>query len=162
MRFYVTAAMVLILDQASKLWVRMHMELRESFPVWGDFLSMTYYRNSGAAGSTFQGYGRYFIIPAILFVLYVWLARRKGELRGTADEYGSALLVGGAVGNAVDRALFGWVTDFIDYGRGILNVADHAINAGVLLMIFSALMEYIRSRRGREKERERALPENAS
>ncbi|MEK8129558.1 signal peptidase II [Paenibacillus filicis] len=161
MRFYIAAALALLLDQLTKVWVRGHMTLGESYPVLNGLYHFTYYRNSGAAGSTFQGYGRYFIIPAVLFVAYVLYARWKGEMRGAAAELGSGLLVGGAVGNALDRAIFGWVTDFIDNGRGILNVADYAINAGVLLLIGSTVYAYIQSRRAKRNSQPEPEPETA-
>ncbi len=99
---------------------------------------------------TFQGYGRYFIIPAVLFVLYMAYARKQGQLKNGMAEAGAALLVGGAIGNAIDRAVFGWVTDFVDNGRGILNLADIAIQVGVLLLLADAVRDFIVSRRGRK------------
>ncbi|MGG2198517.1 MULTISPECIES: signal peptidase II [Paenibacillus] len=150
MRYYGIVIAAIGIDQATKLWVRFHMHLGETLVIWQDVLHFTYYRNSGAAGSTFQGYGRYFIIPAVLFVLYMAYARKQGQLKNGMAEAGAALLVGGAIGNAIDRAVFGWVTDFVDNGRGILNLADIAIQVGVLLLLADAVRDFIVSRRGRK------------
>lgn len=81
MRYYGIVIAAIGIDQATKLWVRFHMHLGETLVIWQDVLHFTYYRNSGAAGSTFQGYGRYFIIPAVLFVLYMAYAASRGSSR---------------------------------------------------------------------------------
>ncbi|MDF2962471.1 MAG: hypothetical protein K0S39_4206 [Paenibacillus sp.] len=147
--FYFIMILVTVIDQAFKVWVRMNMDVGESIVIWNGILSFTHYQNSGAAGSSFQGYGRYFVIPAVLVVGYILYSRRKGNLKGRLVEAGTAFFAGGAVGNAIDRILFGRVTDFIDFhgGRGILNIADHAINIGVILMLLDAVIGIVASRR---------------
>ncbi|NOU96788.1 signal peptidase II [Paenibacillus sp. LMG 31456] len=147
--FYLIVVLVTIIDQGFKLWVRMNMDVGESIVIWNHILSFTHYQNSGAAGSTFQGYGRYFVIPAVVFIGYILYSRRKGNLKGGLVEVGTAFFVGGALGNAIDRILFGKVTDFIDFhmGHGILNIADQAINIGVVSLLLDALISAVRSRR---------------
>jgi signal peptidase II len=149
--FYLIAALVTLIDQGSKVWIRLHMDVGQSIVIWHDLLSFTRYENSGAAGSSFQGYGRYFVIPAVLFIGYILYSRRKGNLKGGAVEAGTAFFAGGAVGNAIDRLLFGSVTDFIapHYSHGILNIADYAINVGVILLLFDAVKSTLASRRRR-------------
>jgi len=147
--FYWIAVLVTVIDQAFKLWVRMNMEVGQSMVIWNGILSFTHYENSGAAGSTFQGYGRYFVIPAVLFIGYILYSRRKGNLKGGLLEAGTAFFAGGALGNAIDRILFGKVTDFIDFhfGHGILNIADQAINIGVILLLLDVLRSAVADRR---------------
>ncbi|MFD0676329.1 MULTISPECIES: signal peptidase II [unclassified Paenibacillus] len=147
--FYFIVVLVTIIDQGFKLWVRMNMDVGESIVIWNHILNFTHYQNSGAAGSTFQGYGRYFVIPAVIFIGYILYSRRKGNLKGGLVEVGTAFFVGGALGNAIDRLLFGKVTDFIDFhmGHGILNIADNAINIGVVALLLDALISVVRSRR---------------
>jgi len=140
--FYLIALLIVIVDQAFKLWVRINLDLGESLKIWDGF-HFTYYQNSGAMGSTFQGYGRYFIIPAVLMVWYLISLRRKGVIEGGLGTTGAALFAGGAVGNAIDRLLFGWVTDFLDFGRGVSNIADHALMIGLALLLLSLLMSLI-------------------
>jgi signal peptidase II len=139
MYFYVTALFVFIVDQISKILIRLNLPEGDSVVIWEGILHFTHYENSGAAGSSFQGYGRWFIIPAILVIIFVIRARKKGELRGFVLETGSAFFVGGAAGNMIDRILFNQVTDFLDfqYGRGILNMADVALNIGVLFFVLN-------------------------
>jgi signal peptidase II len=142
MRFYLILIFVIALDQVSKLLIRMHLQVGDSIPFWKDVLNFTYYQNSGAAGSSFQGYARILVIPAVLLVAWVFYYRSKGKLRGVIVEIGVACLMGGAIGNAIERILFNKVTDFIDFqhGHGILNMADLAINLGVIFIIIDALI----------------------
>lgn len=148
MIFYGIALFVILADQISKVLVRHHMEVGESIPFLSHVLKFTFYENSGAAFSSFQGYGRIFIIVAAGFVAAVLYYRRKGEIRGHLMNAAAGFLVGGAVGNAIDRALFGKVTDFLVFGRsdGILNLADVAINAGVVLAVFYLLRGQLKQR----------------
>ncbi|ASA20492.1 signal peptidase II [Paenibacillus donghaensis] len=141
--FYLLSILVVLADQAAKWGVRSNMELGETIPVWSGHLQFTYYENSGAAFSSFQGYGQYFAIVAVAFVAAVFYYRRKGELRGPLLEAASGFLVGGAVGNAIDRVIYHQVTDFLVFGSrgGILNLADLAINAGGLLVVVYLLKE---------------------
>lgn len=134
--FYIAVLFIVLLDQVTKLWVRLHMAVGESIPVWDGF-QLTHIENSGAMGSSFEGYGRYFIIPALLVVIWMFYLRHQKKLDGFMLKLGAAFFAGGALGNAIDRILFGKVTDFIDMGRGISNLADHALNVGVLLFLLS-------------------------
>ncbi|WP_040949479.1 signal peptidase II [Gorillibacterium massiliense] len=137
--FYVLFLLVVLLDQAVKLWVRLHMIVGQSIPVREGF-QLTYYQNTGAMGSSFEGYGRYFIVPAIFAVFIAVYLLRKGRLNGVMLKCGAALFTGGAAGNAIDRLLFGRVTDFLDFGRGISNLADHAISVGLLFILLHELI----------------------
>ncbi|OBZ18643.1 signal peptidase II [Bacillus sp. FJAT-27264] len=137
MIFYLISALVILVDQVSKWLVRTHMEVGETIPFWAHLLKFTFYENSGAAFSSFQGFGRYFVIVAVGFVVAIFYYRRKGEISGHLLNAAAGFLVGGAIGNAIDRVLFNKVTDFLVFGHsnGILNIADVAINAGVVLVL---------------------------
>ncbi|QAY68487.1 signal peptidase II [Paenibacillus protaetiae] len=137
--FYILLLFVIALDQAAKLWIRFHMELGESIPVWRGF-QLTYIHNSGAMGSSFEGYGKFFVIPAVLIIIGTIYYLHKGRLNGAVTKAGAALFAGGAAGNAIDRLMFGEVTDFLDVGRGISNFADHAISLGLLFIIIQELI----------------------
>ncbi|MEF2965723.1 signal peptidase II [Paenibacillus sp. M1] len=139
MLFYLLLFIIVFLDQITKLWVRFNLALGQSLPVWDGF-QLTHYQNTGAMGSSFQGYGRYFIIPAVLVVISILYLLKKGMLDGFILKAGAACFAGGAIGNAIDRLLFGRVTDFLDFGRGISNFADHAISLGFLLILISELI----------------------
>lgn len=141
MPFYLTALLAIAIDLVSKYMIRLHLRVGETIPVWNGLLEFTHYQNSGAARSMFQGYGRLFAVFAALFVAFVLYYRKKGNLRGPILEIGTGFLVGGAVGNGVERIVFGKVTDFLVFGSGdgILNIADLFINIGTLLTIVGLL-----------------------
>jgi len=141
MLFTILAILVTAVDQGSKIWIRAHMKVGASVPVWESFLHFTHYENSGMANSLFQGYARLFAVLAVLFIISVLYYRKKGELKGTLMDISMGFLVGGAAGNAIDRMIFGKVTDFLEFtwGHGILNLADVAINIGVLLFLIGTV-----------------------
>ncbi|WP_257786637.1 signal peptidase II [Paenibacillus crassostreae] len=125
--------LVVISDQLSKYLIRTYIAIDEDFTLWG--LQLTHIENSGMAGGLFQGYGVIFGVVAVLFVIGVFYIRRTGEMKGALIDSSFGFLVGGAIGNGIDRLLFGQVTDFIIRTKGVLNIADHAIEMGVLLLI---------------------------
>ena len=159
MLFYWTMLIVTAIDQGSKAMIRSRMEVGETITVWDPFLHFTYYENTGAAFSSFEGYGQWFVVIAVLLAGGVIYYRRKGMLRGVLMELGTGFLVGGALGNAIDRVVFGKVTDFIEVrsGHGIMNLADMAINVGVVLM----LIESFRAGRSRRPSSRPSQPPKA-
>ncbi|SEG27717.1 signal peptidase II [Paenibacillus sp. UNC499MF] len=147
MLFYFTAALVAAVDQFAKALIRATMAVGESVPFWGD-MALTHYENSGMAGSRFQGYARVFAVLAVVFIAIVLYYRRKGEVQGPLMNMSMGFLTGGAAGNAIDRFWFGKVTDFLEFrpGGGILNLADIAINIGVVLFLIAGVLDYYRKR----------------
>jgi signal peptidase II len=135
--------LALVLDQWSKQIVDGAMQLYQSIPVI-PFFNLTYVRNTGAAFSFLSqagGWQRWFFAGLALtvsVVITVWLARLKKD--ETLLAVALALILGGAVGNLVDRLLYGYVIDFLDvYYRDwhwpAFNIADSAITLGVILML---------------------------
>jgi signal peptidase II len=133
MLFYFLAILVFVLDQVSKYLIRFYVPINETFTLWG--IEMTHIENSGMAGGLFPGYAKVFGVVAVLFVILVWYLRRNEDMKGTLIDCSFGFLVGGAIGNGIDRLLFGQVTDFIIRSGGVLNVADHAIEIGLFLLI---------------------------
>ncbi|GGD96680.1 signal peptidase II [Paenibacillus nasutitermitis] len=144
MLFYMTAIIVILVDQVSKMIVRIHLAIDEDYSLWG--IQLTHIENSGMAGGLFQGYARFFGIVAVLFVAGVIYYRRKEGLN-TLGEISCAFLVGGAAGNGIDRLLFGQVTDFVvsRSGNGVLNMADYAIGIGVTLLVGGYVVQSLKS-----------------
>lgn len=135
-----TAAVVLALDLVTKLVAANGLEAGHSIPVIGDFLRLTLVHNSGAAFGLFPGSRGPFVafsIAAIGLILLLYL-RLPGRSRLELAAMGA--LLGGALGNLVDRLRAGVVVDFIDIGLGTLrwpvfNVADIAVTGGVVLLL---------------------------
>jgi signal peptidase II len=141
------ALLVLLLDQVTKVWAEAALGYGQPV-VLLPFLNLTLVYNLGAAFSFLAdagGWQRSFFIvlsSAVSLVLVVWIWRLPpgARLLGSA----LALVLGGAVGNLVDRLAYGHVIDFIDLHAGgwhwpAFNVADSAITCGVLLLLFDGL-----------------------
>lgn len=142
MIFYLVAAFVIAADQLSKWWVRANLEMGQESTIWGGLLHVVRIENNGATGNSFAGYGRWFVPVAIIILVVVIYYRSRGKLRGALMEVGTGLFVGGAIGNAVDRAVFNTVTDFIKASKGqeaIMNIADISLNIGLVLILLSML-----------------------
>ena len=136
MYVFAIALLVTLLDQGSKVWIRQCMELHESIPVLPGFFHITYILNKGAAFGILENQRWVFLaIALLLFVLY-GLFRKKLSQNGWVYT-GAGLLLGGALGNALDRFLRGAVTDFFDFRIWpVFNVADIGIVAGVALLLW--------------------------
>jgi signal peptidase II len=131
-----TAAVVVVLDQLSKVAVRTALPLHGRFWLLPPVLSLTHVQNMGAAFSLLQGQ-RWFFIGTALVVLgavaWVWWRYRPTD---TWVVLALGLAVGGAVGNLIDRATAGTVTDFIDFQVfPVFNIADSSIVVGVAILV---------------------------
>ncbi len=135
--------LAVILDQASKLVIDSSMQLYESIPVM-PFFNLTYVHNTGAAFSFLSdagGWQRWAfagLALGISIVIAVWLT--KLQKHETLLAVALSLILGGAVGNLIDRLAYGYVIDFLDvyYGNWhwpAFNIADSAITLGVALML---------------------------
>jgi signal peptidase II len=149
MKWLWISLLVLVLDQASKLLADAMLALHQPVLLIPS-LAITKVYNAGAAFSFLGdagGWQRWFFIGLavlISIVLLVWLRRLKAGERMTA--LALALILGGAIGNLVDRVLYGYVIDFIDvyydsWHWPTFNVADSAITAGAALLLLEALSD---------------------
>ncbi len=140
---------IIVLDQATKLFVKAHMALYQSIALVPNYLDITYTLNPGAAFSMLAQappwVRRAFLLSmscAAIIVLIVLIARSE---RVTINSVAFALILAGATGNLIDRALRGGrVIDFVrvhyyDLNYPVFNVADSAITIGVALIILAAL-----------------------
>lgn len=142
------SVLVIALDQGTKWLIVQRVELWESIAV-NRFLDITHLHNTGAAFSFLadaSGWQRWFFIAlaiAVSIVIMIWL--RRLPPRGQSPlAAGLALILGGALGNVIDRAHLGYVIDFIHVHWGdayfpAFNVADSAISVGAGLLILDAL-----------------------
>jgi signal peptidase II len=135
--------LALFLDQVSKLAIAGSMTLYQSIQIM-PFFKLTYVHNTGAAFSFLSeagGWQRWFfagLALAISVVIAVWLTRLKKH--ETLLAVALALVLGGAVGNLIDRLAYGYVIDFLDvyydsWHWPAFNIADSAITLGVMLML---------------------------
>ena len=131
-------------DQVSKWLVRSYFALHESRPVIRGFFSLTYVQNRGAAWGILAGW-RLALVALAAAMLFV-LARYREKIFGTrpVGSVAFVLLVGGIIGNLIDRAVLGYVVDFLDFYVGqshfpAFNVADSCICGGVGLYMLASL-----------------------
>lgn len=124
---------ILVLDQATKFFISANLSYGQSIPVFFNLLSLTYVHNFGAAFGLFEGH-RLLFVAAVLSTLAILFAWRKDlERFGPKAWYSCGLLMGGALGNLVDRLRVGYVVDFIDVGWWpIFNMADIGIVLGAI------------------------------
>lgn len=137
--------LVVVLDQVSKQLIESSLMVYETVPVL-PFFNLTLAYNEGAAFSFLSdqgGWQRWFfalVAAVVVLILTVWLTRLRGErLLAVA----LSLVIGGALGNLLDRLLFGYVIDFLDFFYRsshwpAFNVADIAISLGVGLLFVDA------------------------
>ncbi|MFA1822904.1 signal peptidase II [Virgibacillus oceani] len=147
--FYSVVILVIFIDQVFKHWIRTQLDVGETMVIWEGVLNFTHIQNSGAALGLFEGYGRLFVPVAIIIAVVSIYMLKKGYINGRLLQTGVALYVGGAIGNAIDRILFGQVTDFIHFSfrDGIPNLADYALVFGVGLIIVDVVIVWVRKRR---------------
>ncbi|MDD5033974.1 MAG: signal peptidase II [Methylococcaceae bacterium] len=142
------SALVIVLDQASKLLVDASLQLYETIELL-PFFQLTYLRNPGASFSLLAhagGWQRWLFVgiasTASIAMIY-WLKRLPKDRRWEAAAW--AMVLGGALGNLIDRLVYGYVIDFLDFFYQNwhfppFNVADSAINVGVGMLIIDAFL----------------------
>ena len=136
---------IILLDQASKEWVRHAFALHESVPVVPGFFHLTYIRNTGAAWGMFSGQNLALAVLAFAMLVALVLFRRQFLPPGRVHRVALGLLCGGIVGNLFDRLRLDYVVDFLDvYWRvhhfPAFNVADSAICIAVGIYVLGTLL----------------------
>jgi signal peptidase II len=137
--FAAVAAVALAVDQATKAIVRATLDLGEAVPAVGPF-SIHHVRNSGILGGHLQGTAVPIAFASALGLaaLVVYVLRRRNP--GPLSVIGFGLLLGGGLGNLVDRLRLGYVTDFVDRGAGgAFNLADLAVTLGLVALLVGHL-----------------------
>jgi signal peptidase II len=143
--FIAIAFLIIFFDQISKYWIRSNLVLGQSMPETG-FFRFTYAQNTGAAFSLFYGQADILavvsILGAILILLYVFVLSRRWDFLDTRlNKIALGLMLGGTIGNLIDRIIIGHVTDFIDVGPWpVFNVADSSLVVGVIIFAFGLLI----------------------
>lgn len=140
MQLILIAIAVLLLDQASKIYIIRNMNLGDSLPVINNIFHITYVNNPGAAFSILQHQTGLLIGIAVLLLISVIYYYPRLPQGHPLLHTGIGLQVGGAVGNLLDRVRTGYVTDFIDFRIWpVFNIADMAIVGGVTLLLLEIL-----------------------
>lgn len=142
--FWVAAPISLILDHLSKFWVVQTFDLKvppETLPLWPGVFHFTYVTNTGAAFSLFSNGGvnwlRWLSLAvSIGLMVLAWFGPRLNRW----EQVGYGLILGGALGNGIDRFISGAVVDFLDFRLirfPVFNLADVFINAGIICLLIA-------------------------
>ena len=148
---FLTAFAVIILDQISKVWVEQNLYIYQSISIIPNFFSLTYIQNTGGAWGILSGFNsalikNFFIIFTLLTIGLVGIFYFKLKPHQKTPAIALALIIGGAVGNLIDRIRLGAVIDFLDlYYRSFhwpaFNVADSAITIGTIILGIAILFK---------------------
>ena len=145
------AAIACVLDQASKLYLLFVYDLAANPTKLGPFFDFVLTRNTGISYGLFAtegAFGQWVLLgfkAVAVVLLWAWLARAEGRLTALA----LGLIIGGAVGNAIDRLAYGWVVDFVFFHVSgpnwrfnwyVFNLADVAIVAGVMGLLYESVV----------------------
>ena len=154
--FATIAITVVVLDQLSKAWLVASVAPGETIRLIGDYLRLVFSHNSGALFGMFRDQAVLFGIVS-LGVVGLILAYHGRSGRNLYLSITLGLLLGGAIGNLIDRFRLGYVVDWIDMGIGDLrfwtfNVADAAVTTSILLLIGLALFPSLAARLGAEPD----------
>ncbi len=153
-KWYLLLALgVLIADQITKWWAQMSLPMAQAIKV-SDFLNWFLIYNPGAAFSFLSqadGWQRWFftVIGIIAAVVIIWLLQKNTQDRPFC--LALSLILGGAIGNVLDRLLYGAVVDFIDvhydgWHWPAFNIADSAISIGATLIVINEIRRAIKDR----------------
>lgn len=135
---------VVFLDQITKWLTVINLDLYESFPLIQDVFHFTYRQNEGAAFGILKDHRWVFMVISVIaigFLSYMlWQNRNGNKLLCIAI----AMIIGGGIGNMIDRCLLGYVIDFLDFtliNFAVFNVADSFVCIGVGLFILELILE---------------------
>ena len=146
--YVLVSAAVVALDQLSKAWIRAHIPLdpspAEQIPLIPGLVHLSHIRNAGVAFGMLQG-GRwaFLVLLAVFCALVIWAIRTE-KLTAPWEKWLGVLAMAGALGNGVDRALYGYVVDMLEVefiSFPVFNLADCVINVSCVLYILLTLLK---------------------
>jgi len=146
--YYGIAIIVILLDQLTKWLVVKNMELGEKISIWDPYIGLLSHRNRGAAWGMLEGQMWLFYVVTLLVVVGIIYFFQKEGKTNRLFAISLMFLLGGAIGNFIDRIWRKEVVDFVDvlipvinYDFPIFNVADAALTIGVVLIIIHVIAE---------------------
>ena len=134
------AIFIFLLDQLSKFFISRNVGINESVPVIKNILHITFVRNTGAAFGILKSGTLLFTVISVLAAIAIIAYLVRNANASFLKNIALSVILGGVLGNLVDRLRFGYVIDFLDFRIWpVFNVADSAITIGVFLLIFILL-----------------------
>ena len=128
------------IDIVSKLLISKIFKVNESIVIIKDFFNITYVRNTGAAWSILSGFRIGLVIVSLVIIGFIVYYVYKNKISSMMEKIGYSMILGGALGNLLDRIFYGYVIDFLDfkifgYNYPVFNLADTFIVIGVFMLI---------------------------
>ncbi|WP_066381371.1 MULTISPECIES: signal peptidase II [unclassified Anabaena] len=142
--FWIAAFIAFFLDQLTKYWVVQTFSLGETLPLLPGIFHFTYVTNTGAAFSLFSGkveWLRWLSLGVSLVLIAVAIV---GPMLSLWDQLGYGLILGGAMGNGIDRFVLGYVVDFLDFrliNFAVFNMADSFISIGIVCLLIASFQK---------------------
>jgi signal peptidase II len=150
--FLVTAILVLVADQITKNLVIERVPENSSIEIIKGFLYITHVKNSGAAFGMFQGYTNILAIISIVAIVLIIILKVILKLDFAFYNVSLGFILGGAIGNLIDRYFMGEVTDFINLiFIPVFNIADSSLIIGFCLIIILIIREYFKKEKTRRE-----------
>lgn len=145
-KIFLYSLLWLFVDQTLKRVITVTVGLGKSLTVIPSFFSLTYVRNTGAAWSILEGNRLFLILVSIVAIVLVYYFMIKDKKIEKVEQIGYGILLGGILGNLLDRIIFGYVVDFLHFTFGsynfpIFNIADIGIVLGTFIIIGIMLKE---------------------
>jgi len=145
---FLTIAGVIVLDRIFKIFLSDALSFGESIPIVRNIFHFTLVHNTGIAFGLFKNQGVVFIIiPIIAIILIAFNIYYSHSNQGVSRMYivGFSLILAGAIGNLIDRVLYGYVIDFIDFRIWpVFNIADSAITIGTILILIKCIPSFVK------------------
>ncbi|WP_188454467.1 signal peptidase II [Virgibacillus oceani] len=144
--YYIIAAIIIGIDQFTKWIVVKNMELYEQIAIINDFFYLTSHRNTGAAWGILKGHMMFFYIITVIVIIGIIFYMQKYARESILLAISLSLILGGAIGNFIDRIFRQEVVDFLDfiifnYDFPIFNVADSSLCVGVFLVLIATFID---------------------
>ncbi|MEL4894160.1 signal peptidase II [Crocosphaera sp. Alani8] len=140
--FWIVGLVGFGLDQLTKYWVvQVFPNIGDTIPLWLGVFHFTYVINTGAAFSFFEGGAKWLRWLSLGVSLALMALAWWGEKMKITEQLGYGFILAGALGNGLDRFLFGYVVDFLDFrlvNFPVFNLADVFINIGILFLLFAS------------------------
>lgn len=139
-KIFIISFIVLLIDFISKRLIISSLLVDESIRLIDKFFSITYVRNTGVAFSMFDGHVDLIVIINLLIILLMFNYLKNNGINNKIENFSYGFIFGGAIGNLIDRIIYGYVVDFLDfnlfgYNAPIFNLADTFIVIGVIMFI---------------------------
>ena len=131
-----TALVIVLLDQLTKYAIKQNFQLNHSIPIINKIFHLTYVTNTGSAFGLFKGLNLFFILFSIIVIVVIFYYINKRKENEKTMKFAIGLLLGGTIGNLIDRLVYGAVIDFLDFMIWpVFNIADSAVTISVILLV---------------------------